>query len=151
MAEQKPTIFYLASNDEYPSDPVKMGYQHAEITVFYSIGVPSSCSNGLFRLTYQRNYEENTKNVSHWYGETMENISDPRYSTLKDIAGIFGKMEKYLEKIKADGLTIDATRNDDYNWRIALLKKIGAFPVDWNKETHKYSSYAYSSKMAVKV
>jgi hypothetical protein len=141
---EKPTIFYRECAAEYPNNPATMGYQKAEITVFYSCGIPSSCSNGLFRLSYQRNYEESTKTVSNWYGEDMDHVSDPRADKIQDIAKIFMRMEKYLDNIRKKGLSLDVSRSDDYHWRIALLKKIGAFPIEWNKEKHEYSSYQYS-------
>lgn len=149
MTTKQPTIFYREYADEYPNNPGSMGYQKAEITVFYSLDIPSSCSNGLFRLTYQRNYEESTQTVTNWYGEDMDHVSDPRADKLKDIAGIFQKMEKYLDGLRKKGLSLDVSRADDYHWRIALLKKIGAFPVEWNKEKHEYSSYQYSIRQKV--
>jgi len=144
--QKKPEIFYQVYKDEYPDNPERSNYQKAEITVFISVGIPSSVSNGLFRLTYQRNYEKETNSMSHWYGETMENIGDPRYDKLKTISEIFSKMEKYLLKLREKGLTLETSRQDDFNWRIALLKKIGAYPVEWNKDQRAYASYDYFLK-----
>ena len=141
-----PDIFYLVNLPEYPEHFERSSFQSAEITVFVTHGVPTSASNGLFRLTYQRNVESNPKSVSHWYGETIENITDPRYDSLKTIAGVFQKMEKYLQKIHDKGLSLDVARADDVNWRIALLKKIGAYPVDWNNANRAYTSYEYCMK-----
>jgi hypothetical protein len=142
----KTDIFYLVRKDEYPDKPEHSNYQKAEITVFVSVGIPSTVSNGMFTLTYQRNYEKELNGMTHWYGETMENINDPRFDKLKTISEVFGKMEKYLLKIREKGLTLETSRQDDLNWRIALLKKIGAYPVDWNKEQRAYSSYDYFIK-----
>jgi len=144
--EKKPDIFFQVYQDNYPDKPEISPYQRAEITVFFNSGIPSSCSNGLFRLTYQRNYEKENNGMSHWYGEYMENISDPRYEKLKDIADIFHKMEKYLLKLREKGLTLETSRSDDFNWRIALLKKIGAYPIVWSKEHRNYISYEYGTK-----
>jgi len=143
---EKTDIFYLVRKDEYPDNPERSNYQQSEITVFVSVGIPSTVSNGLFRLTYQRNYDKEINGMTHWYGETMENINDPRADKLKTITGVFDKMERYLSKIREKGLTLETSRQDDLNWRIALLKKIGAFPVDWNKTQHAYTSYDYFVK-----
>ena len=143
---EKPTIFYSLDKPDYPDNPESSGYQHGEITVFLSIGVPPSVSNGLFRLTYQRGYDKNTNGMSYWYGETMETIDTPNAEKLKTISDIFRKMENYLDKLKKSGLTLSVNRQDDLNWRVELLKKIGAFPVEWSQANRAYTSYEYALK-----
>jgi hypothetical protein len=89
--------------------------------------------------------------MSHWYGEQMECINDPRSGKLKEITNVFLKMEKYLDKLRENGLTLETSRSDDLNWRMALLKKIGAFPIEWIKEQHCYTSYEYAMKSGSKI
>ena len=123
--EPKTTIFYEAV--EYPESTNSCGtYQHASIHGWIRTETPSRFSDETFEITYQQHKDPETKEWSAYYAEKIE-IPRLDAAVLKQISGVFQKMEAYNKKLSDKGLTLNIyPRGCSFEYRKASLKAISA-------------------------
>ncbi|MEM4846740.1 MAG: hypothetical protein QW794_03160 [Thermosphaera sp.] len=92
-------------------------------------------------IEYQKN-NNGSGLLTHYYTERIISILpygfDISAEGLQDVADIFKRMERELVKLHKKGLKLNVSEGDLFEWRLALLKLIGAKEVIYNKETRKF-------------
>jgi hypothetical protein len=133
---ERTNVFYKI-RAAYPA-LVGTKYEHSDIEVFFrpkdSIFYEGTMPD--FEYTYQRNINDDAYG---WYGEYMS-IRTAYLNGLDEIVKLGRKMERAETRIKENSpMDKDVYNSSDaMEKRIALLDKIGAKEIQYNKMTREY-------------
>ena len=152
MTQQKiteQTIFYRI----YPERKSQYGdYLHREIGIYsistYDVEHQIDQDTNYFglnpglTLTYQKCTDKNehaSENMKqNFFGERIDDCQiKPNAEGFLKVSRLFDKMEKAYKKLSEQGLTLQNV-NDAYQFRLFLLKKIGALQVEYSSGNHGF-------------
>lgn len=139
-----PVVFY----ERFIDDNQNNEYRHHTIRVWIrtpnsngETDLPGMCSDH-YSFRYQTHKEKEIWKPS--YGETLDLPSFCYSIRAKDfipLMTVLKKMDRVQDKMQEKGVTFSLPiPGDDFYYRVALLKAIGAREIYWSKESRSYSS-----------
>lgn len=150
--EFKTVFYYYRDRGERDSNGYKIQWleifvsqvkqTQTEITDYYHSGgikkiLSLEFQKGCGNREPQTELENNQQN--RFYSESVEglNYNGPTTEAFKELATLFGKMDKAEESLYKEGLRYEHA-GDKFLNRVFLLKKIGAQQIDYSSQTHNY-------------